>query len=192
MPLPVQGAASVEDVQLAVLCAPDLELRMIVVKKVNIKLTEPTKTLLARFGEAARPHMRNAMQATVGVGKAVAAEKAPKDRGFLQNSIYGLVEDQWPRTVGVLGSPVEHAAPMEYGTVPFWPPSGSIEEWVGRKFGLQGVERRSVAFLVRRAIAQRGLRARRFFAAGLKQAQAVAPALFERAMRNLEQRLSDK
>ena len=52
-------------------------------------------------------------------------------------------------------------------------------------------ERRGVAFLVRRAIAQRGLRARRFFAAGLKQAQAVAPALFERAVKNLARRLSD-
>ena len=164
---------------------------MLVLKKAKITLTDNTKALLYRFGDEARPHMRNAMKATVDVGKAVAAEKAPKDRGFLQNSIYGLVEDQWPHTVGVLGSPLEHAAPMEYGATPFWPPSAPIEAWVGRKFGLQGIERRGVAFLVRRAIAQRGLRARRFFAAGLKQAQAVAPALFERAVKNLARRLSD-
>lgn len=172
---------------------------MIVIKQVKVKLTENTKALLYRFGDEVRPHMRNAMQTTVEVGKAVAAERAPKDRGLLQNSIYSLVEDQWPRTVGVLGSPLEHAAPMEYGTTPFWPPSAPIEAWVGRKFGLQGIERRSVAFLIRRTIAglspkgkPGGLRARRFFAAGLKQMQAVAPALFERAMVNLAQRLSDR
>ena len=171
---------------------------MIVIKKVDIKLTEPTKTLLSLFGEAARPHMAGAMQVVVQAGEAVASERAPKDRGQLSDSIYSSVETPWPRVVGVLGSPLIHAAPMEYGTKAFWPPRAPIEAWVGRKFGLQGSARRSVAFLVRRTIAglspkgkPGGLRARKFFAAGLRKAQAIAPSLFGRAMANLARQLSD-
>ena len=164
---------------------------MLVLKKVNIKISAKTQTLLQRFGEVATPQVQGAMQVVMQAAEAVAKEKAPKDQGLLQDSIAGTVEVHGPRIVGVLGSPLDYAAPMEYGTKAFWPPSAPLEEWVGRKFGLQGIERRSVAFLVRRAIARRGLRARKFMAAGVQKAQAIAPGLIGRALRTLERQLSD-
>lgn len=168
---------------------------MLVIKKATLRLDDTTKTLLFRFGEAARPHMRGAMQVVVTVGEAVASEKAPKDRGLLQNSIYGVVEDQWPKVVGVLGSPLVYAAPMEEGTKAFWPPFAPLSEWVQRKFHLSGSSQGVAVFLITRMIQFKihahGLKARKFFAAGIKKMQQIAPVAFGQAMANLARQLND-
>ena len=79
---------------------------------------------------------------------------APVDTGRLRASIMPSVRSSSFGTVGVVGSNVEYAPYQELGTQPFWPPVAALETWA-RRHGM-------VAFLVARAIAQRGIRAKRF------------------------------
>lgn len=82
---------------------------------------------------------------------------APVDTGRLNSSIINTVEDAPGSTRGggsfqvVVGSNVEHAPYVEFGTRPHWPPPGALERWARR----HGVPEH----LVRRAIGTRGTRA---------------------------------
>lgn len=82
------------------------------------------------------------------------------DTGALGNSVqYTLLPDGCEVAVTA-----PHAAPIENGTRPFWPPSKPLEEWVLRK-GLADSpkEAKRIAFLVRKKIAEQGIAPRRYF-----------------------------
>lgn len=80
---------------------------------------------------------------------------APVDTGRLRASILpDVITPDEHRVVGVVGSNVEYAPFMEFGTRPHWPPIAALQVWAER----HGTS----AFLVARAIAQRGLAPRRF------------------------------
>ena len=82
------------------------------------------------------------------------------DRGELRNS---RDVDNTPRgAVVAVKSP--HAAIIEYGTRPFFPPTAPLAEWAKRK-GLANTdaEARSVAFLVARKISETGIAPRFYF-----------------------------
>lgn len=83
-----------------------------------------------------------------------ARKNAPVDTGVLRASIMPGSRQQGDVTVGVVGSNVSYAPFMELGTRPHWPPIAALETWA-RRHG-------TVAFLVARAIARRGLRPRRY------------------------------
>ena len=79
---------------------------------------------------------------------------APVDTGRLRASIVPEVVQQSNVIKGVVGSNVKYAPYMELGTKAHWPPIQALEVWAKRHH--------TTAFVVARAIARRGIKARRF------------------------------
>lgn len=78
----------------------------------------------------------------------------PVDTGRLRSSITPEVSIESDTVQGVVGSNVTYAPYVELGTRPHWPPIAALEVWARRHH--------TSAFLVARAIAQRGTPAREF------------------------------
>lgn len=94
------------------------------------------------------------MRQATALVTASAKRYAPVDTGLLRGSITPSVSVGATEIKGVVGSNVKYAPFMELGTRPHWPPISALETWA-RRHGM-------VAFLVARAIARRGLKARKF------------------------------
>lgn len=85
----------------------------------------------------------------------------PVDRNRLRGSITDAVERSGAKTTGIVGTKVDYAPHVEFGTRPHWPPLAALEVWA-RRHG-------TTAFLVARAIARRGTAAREMFKRGLEE-----------------------
>jgi len=79
---------------------------------------------------------------------------APVDTGRLRASITPEVKAFGNDVTGIVGSNVVYAPFMELGTRPHWPPLGALEVWARR----HGID----VYIVARAIATRGTKARKF------------------------------
>lgn len=115
---------------------------------------------------------------------------SPIDRGRLRASITPSVSVEGQTVRGAVGTNVEYAAAMEFGTgtqsegseegagtVHFPPWTGSLVGWA-RRHGIPS------AFLVARAIGRRGgLEARRYMQKALEDAQPRIKARFEKALK---------
>ena len=86
----------------------------------------------------------------------LAVKGAPSDRGHLRNSI---TIDRLKRFVRRVGSGLPYAKPVEFGSRPHWPPLASLQPWARRHGFPAG---RQGAFLVARAIARHGTKAKPF------------------------------
>lgn len=102
---------------------------------------------------------------------------APVDTGRLRASITPEVRVEGDDVLGVVGSNVAYAPMMEMGTRPFWPPVAALETWA-RRHGIS-------AFLVARAIARRGIRARRFLQGAFEKNRERIIARIERAAKEI-------
>ena len=95
-------------------------------------------------------------QKSAFITEARAKENAPRDTGHLWASI---------KTTGVspmgayVGTDVVYAPPVEYGSKAHWPPRGALQPWA-RRHGFPAGPRGD--FLVRRAIARRGIKPKPF------------------------------
>ncbi len=85
-------------------------------------------------------------------GQNVSMERVPEDRGQLRMSLAQFVPEVRDGEVvwGVGGQP--HAAPMEFGTDPYWPPIKPLKEWARRVGGDEGL-----AYAVQQKIASVGI-----------------------------------
>jgi HK97 gp10 family phage protein len=101
---------------------------------------------------------------------------APVDTGRLRASITPEVRRGNP-IEGIVGSNVDYAPYMELGTRPHWPPWGAgtpLAVWAKR----HGIS----AYLVARAIAKKGTKARRFLQAAYEDNKQRVYAIFDRAV----------
>jgi HK97 gp10 family phage protein len=98
--------------------------------------------------------MQDAMWDATLVVEAQARRLAPVDTGRLRASIVPQVVQRDNVVKGIVGSNVKYAPYMELGARPHWPPLAALEVWARRHH--------TSAFLVARAIARRGTKARRF------------------------------
>jgi HK97 gp10 family phage protein len=106
-------------------------------------------------------NMDGAMKKATTVVTASAKRKAPVDTGLLRASITPSVKSSGKETIGIVGSNVKYAPFMELGTRPHFPPIAALETWA-RRHGMS-------AYVVCRAIARRGLRARRYLGRALDE-----------------------
>lgn len=104
--------------------------------------------------------MADAMQKATLLVSNSAKRYSPVDMGGLRASITPEVRATWREVTGVVGSNLKYAPYMELGTKPHWPPLKAVEVWA-RRHGLS-------AFLVARAIARKGTKARRFLQRGFE------------------------
>ena len=100
-------------------------------------------------------------------------EKTPVDTGRLRSSITHKVEP----FRALVGTNVSYAPHVEFGTRPHWPPLAALQPWAGRHGFPPG---RQGAWLVARAIARRGTRARRMFQKGVESSRGAILGMWQR------------
>ena len=98
-------------------------------------------------------------------------KETPVDTGRLRASITHKVEP----FRAVVGTNVAYAPHVEFGTRPHWPPLAALQPWARRHGFPAG---RQGAFLVARAIARRGTRARRMFQKGVEESRGQIIAMW--------------
>jgi hypothetical protein len=111
-----------------------------------------------------------AMQRSVLLVEADARAHVAHDTRALMNSISSRVEGRGTHLVGLVGPSLRYGQYVETGTRPHWPPRAPLEGWA-RRHGIP-------VFLVQRAIARRGTRARPFLAPALTRNVARIVRLF--------------
>jgi len=102
---------------------------------------------------------------------------APVDTGRLRASITQSVESTEDVVKGVVGSNVKYAPYVETGTRPHWPPVSALETWA-RSHGTS-------AFLVARAIAQRGTKAHKYLQRAYEDNLGRIMSMFDRAIKKI-------
>jgi len=120
-------------------------------------LEEVQRKMEQVIADLAGPPMVQAMRNATLLVERDAKRYAPVDTGRLRASITPEVRTQGRTVMGVVGSNVKYAPFMELGAKPHWSPFGpgsALELWA-RRHGMQ-------AFVMARAIARRGIEARRF------------------------------
>ena len=96
----------------------------------------------------------NGMRQSVLIVQREAKIEAPVDTGRLRASIVPEVTRRGNTVVGIVGSNVEYAPYVEFGTRPHWPPPGALEVWA-RRHGMS-------EFAIRRKIAMYGTEGKRY------------------------------
>ena len=142
----------------------------------------------ALTGSPMEQAMRNAALVVAGAAK----ELAPVDTGRLRASITPAVAREANEVIGVVGSNVEYAPYMEFGTGPagdpavphkasHWPPAAALDVWASRHGMPSGA-------VVARAIGRRGgLRARRYLRDAFDQNEARVRQILEDAVGRMTQ-----
>lgn len=100
-------------------------------------------------------------------------ENTPVDTGRLRASITHKVEP----FRAIVGTNVHYAPHVEFGTKPHWPPLAPLQPWAQRHGFPAG---REGAWLVARAIARRGTRARRMFQKGVTESRVKIMGMWRR------------
>ena len=107
--------------------------------------------------------------------------KTPVGAGpiHLRDTIFHKVNMGGTNITGILSSPLEYGAPVEYGTKPHFPPVGPLQHWVETKLGISGKEAKSVAYLIARAISRRGTKGAEMFGKGFSENEAAVMRILE-------------
>lgn len=138
--------------------------------QVEIRGLNETIDNLTRIDQQLKDTTEPMRQATLVVAGS-AKRNAPVDTGVLRASITPSVESRSNETVGVVGSNIKYAPFMELGTRPHWPPLTALATWA-RRHG-------TTAYVVARAIARRGLKARRYLGRALEDNQDRIVRIFQ-------------
>lgn len=107
-----------------------------------------------------------------------AIRNSPVDTGLMRASIIAAppeVDTSGQYSEVVVGTDIEYAPHQEFGTRPFWPPKGALEVWA-RRHGIS-------EYLVRRAIARKGIKAKRMFTRAFIDSKTYIGRRMRRAVR---------
>lgn len=104
---------------------------------------------------------------------------APVDTGRLRASITPSVVSGVNEIQGIVGSNVKYAPYMELGTRPHWPPIAALETWA-RSHGTS-------AFLVARAIARHGTKARRYLQRAFEENAGRVKVMVEQTIKRISE-----
>jgi hypothetical protein len=123
------------------------------------------KEAAGQIREAIRRGVRNGIEKLLTHGQRLVqtnvttayGEKPPAVAfGILANSVVAEMSGELAGDLFVAPPADVYGMPVETGTRPHWPPREPILRWVKHKFGVDGKEAESIAFLVARKIAKRG------------------------------------
>lgn len=118
-------------------------------------------------------------------------DRTPTVHGTLRNSILA----QEPRQenggiVGLVGTPVIYAVPVELGTKPHRPPIEPLIDWARHALGLDENEAEGVAWAVAKKIQKFGTEGAFMFRGGFEAARPQLPAILARSAGRLVQKLA--
>lgn len=95
-------------------------------------------------------------------------ERTPTASGTLRASITSREQVLGDNVLGVVGTSLNYAVPVELGTRPHFPPVVAIEDWVRQKLDVPKKDVRSVALRIARKIAARGTEGAHMFEEAFK------------------------
>jgi hypothetical protein len=124
-------------------------------------------------------------------------QRTPQGVGGAQSGLRGSIFSELRGSEGLLesitSSSLPYAAPVEFGTVPHFPPVRALIPWVEKFLTLeQGQTAEGVAFAVARAIARRGTPARKMFELGATDALPRITGFFKERLGSATARLVRK
>lgn len=90
--------------------------------------------------------------------------------------------------IGIVGTSLAHAIPVEIGTKPHFPPIEPLDLWVQKKLGIPADQSKSVAFAIAHTIARKGTKGVRMFG---KAFEATEPRM-KQMLTDAVQRLADR
>jgi hypothetical protein len=125
--------------------------------------------------------LRDAFSKSVLLLESEVKRRTPVDMGRLRSSITHEVDSRPVPLFGRVGTKVEYAQYVEFGTKAHWPPVSALEVWA-RRHGF------SSAFIVTRTIAARGTRAAKMFQNAVADIASRLQPLFDEAARAIEER----
>jgi len=146
----------------------------------NIKV-EGLDKLTAAFAKSPKivaAELEPALKKAIVVLDAASIPKMPTDSGLLRNSN----KQSFSALTGTLKNTAPYAMFVHEGTKPHFPPIDAIEPWA-RKHGIP-------AFLVARAISQKGTKAHPFYKDAGKEEQARVEGFFADALKNITNKLA--
>lgn len=106
---------------------------------------------------------------------------AAVDTGMLARSVEAT---DLPRG-GQISVDAPHAAVMEFGARPFYPPIVPLFDWAKRKFGVDDDEAKAIAYAVREHIAIWGIEPRHYLKRSMRRIRKMVPIEVESELRKL-------
>lgn len=148
--------------------------------EVKIDGLDNLKKLFKESPKIVTKNLNTAIKQSIFTLLANARVETPVDQGFLRNA--GMVTS-FQVLVGLLQNKAPYAQYVHDGTRPHWVPLNAIKGWADR----HGVP----AFLVQRAIARKGTKARPFFKDSIDASQESIDKFFSQATTNIVEELSN-
>jgi hypothetical protein len=119
-------------------------------------------------------------------------ENTPKATGLLSQSIFArepaVLADQ---VIGVVGTAMAYAVPVELGTKPHFPPIQPLADWARLKLGIAPEDAERVGFLIARKISIRGTEAAEMFGRAFRDNQAQVEAISLAGLQRIADRLAE-
>lgn len=118
-------------------------------------------------------------------------EGTPTATGVLRESIGARPPQRLADSViGVVGTSISYAIPVELGTKPHFPPATALADWARIKLGVSADEAQRVGFLIARAISRRGTKPAAMFQRAFQQQRGQVEAILRRGVEAIARRLA--
>ena len=127
--------------------------------------------------------IRKALQRTGVYAAGQTRDRTPVDTGRLRGSITSDVDNSPIPKFATIGSNISYARPVEEGSGPHFPPLSALQPWAARHGFPAGS---AGAFLVARAIAQRGTKGHKMLEKGIAASKAFFRQQLRLAARDIE------
>ena len=155
-----------------------------IVFEINPREFEQLRAKLAS-GEMSRGPAKEFVSRSAQFLRGEIVKRTPVDTGRLRSSIAVRLQDEG--LTAIVGSNVQYAPHVEFGTRPHWPPMSAMQPWASRHGFPAG---KKGAFLVARAISRKGTRARRMFQQGVVASEPFIAAEAAHLLQNIGKEFS--
>ena len=166
---------------------------------VEMHIASPAAERLARAWRDARGLVIEEMTAAIFEGTQL-LEREVKERtpvgatSALRSSISAGRPEPLPEgVIGVVGTSLRHAVPVELGRRPGkrMPPIAPLADWAVSKLGVPEGEAQGIAFLIARKIAAKGTEGAKMFERGMQASEARIQGMMEAAAKRIAGRLAE-
>lgn len=162
---------------------------------VEIEGLDELRAAWAKAPEIVRHELTRAMWEAELIVQRATQERTPRGAYEALHGSLGVQAAQPPQIsgetiLGVVGTALPYAIPVELGTKPHFPPVLSLVDWVIAKLGVPESEAKGVAFLVARKIARTGTKGVGMFRKGWEASEPRVRRAFEDARRRIADRLA--
>jgi len=159
--------------------------------KLEIHGLKELQALMQRYPQIAGEEMVRSMNQALVVTQAAATERAPVGvSGDLRRSInFEIRNAVGANIVGAVGPSVEYGAPVEYGSVPHYPPLAPLVLWVERKLQVSDDKVMGVARAIQHKIGRSGTKEKPYMRPAWEAVKDRVNELFAEAGKRIAERI---